>query len=172
MNDNTLLPNYLDELLPSWRSLNAVPKKTSGTVYFVHFHPTSYDTLKGPAKDILEKLSQQIKKVLPPHILFEHLSVPSDTFESVICSNDLLIPLGSQALQWLDPNSPPLHLVQGTLRTVARNNSQQKTQTLSYLPLFHPEMLSINTSLKRPTWESLKQTLPLLPKLVSTARSS
>ena len=139
--------------------------------------------LSTPAKDILEKIIFLLTKDLTVKISVRHI-VASPELKEIFSPDaskllpkfkdqDVLFPMGTQATKIVIKDSQPLHLIHSSIKTIVKNivterNSQEIT--LNIVPLFHPEMLTINTSLKRPTWESLKHTIPLLVKLVSSTR--
>ncbi|MDH4469175.1 MAG: hypothetical protein QE271_14035 [Bacteriovoracaceae bacterium] len=132
-----------------------------------------------PAQEILEKIIFQLTKDLKTFIEVKHIVVSSQLKElfspetdKVIPQfniRDVLFPMGTQATKILIKDSQPLHLIHSSLKTTMTEYNSQEI-TLNIVPLFHPEMLTINTSLKRPTWESLKHTIPLLVELVTNAR--
>ena len=94
--------------------------------------------------------------------LSELLNLLSKTMD---LSKTIFFPLGTQSTRIFTDVNQALHLIHSTIQTTTCNTFAQLP--IKYIPLFHPEMMHINPSLKRPSWDMLKQTIPLLTALVS-----
>ncbi len=82
-------------------------------------------------------------------------------------SKTIFFPLGTQSTKPFISDEVALHQIHSTLHK--KHDLHFPNNSVQFIPLFHPEMMHINPALKKPTWETLKQTIPILQGLASAA---
>lgn len=150
-------PKSISEIGDIPMCMNQNPNKK---VAFVGEQPKDWDTDR-PGTDILSKMIKAMGLGLDDVALFfipkedEQNSQELLHRELVLLDIKWVISLGARAASMLVGKRERLNQIHGKLLEVEANHAGQKFQ-FEVLPIFHPDYLQINPSMKKTAWEDLQ----------------